>query len=94
MRDVNTGITVSQLKQFLCELRYSHVHIRIRLMGQLWQQNFMQIVSFADDGVLLRNAVTGNYVNIAPLSNVMQFEIDQVFKNYQPHFHYDVIMQE
>ena len=94
MSEGNTAISVSQLKKFLYELNYSQVHIRVRLMGQLWQQNFMHIVSFSDDGVLLLNAVTGIIFSITQISNIIQFEIDQTFKNYQPHFHYDVVMQK
>ena len=53
----------------------------------------MHVVSFADDGVLLLNEVTGKFFNVGHISDIIQFEIDHVFKALQPHFHYEVVME-
>lgn len=54
----------------------------------------MRISSISDNGVILYNEDTGGFINILQLSNILQFEIDHAFQIFQPHFHYDVVLDE
>jgi len=86
------SVSVLELKQLLHALndRQPYTCIRVRLVGQLWQQSFMHIAAVYDDGVLLHSESDGRLLNIGKLSNIMQFEIDHAFQNFMPHNHYDV----
>jgi hypothetical protein len=88
------SISVLELKQLLHSLndRQPYTCIRVRLVGQLWQQSFMHVSAVYDDGVLLHNERDGRFLNVGKLSNIMQFEIDHSFQNFAPHNHYDVIL--
>ena len=50
----------------------------------------MRIVSVTTKEVELRNEATGQIEIISNIGNIAQFEIDTKFRNYQPHFHYEV----
>jgi hypothetical protein len=85
-------ISTLELKRLLHDLndKQPYTCIRVRLIGQLWQQSFMQVAAVYEDGVLLHNDTDGRFLNIVKLSQIMQFEIDHSFQNFFPHNHYDV----
>jgi hypothetical protein len=87
------SISVLELKRLLHELndKQSYTCIRVRLIGQLWQQAFMHIATIYNDGVLLYNEQDRRFLRITKLANIMQFEIDHSFQNFQAHDHYNVI---
>jgi hypothetical protein len=93
MSPTTKSISVLELKRLLHALndRQSYTCVRVRLLGQLWQQSFMHVSAVYEDGVLLHNESTGRFLNIAKLSHIMQFEIDHSFQNFSPHNHYDVV---
>lgn len=85
-------ITTLELNELLFQLidQQPSTGVRIRLLGQLWQQSFMKIKTLDDAGLTLVDEAKGVRIHVTSLDNIMQFEIDQRFQAYQPHFHYDV----
>jgi hypothetical protein len=88
-----TLISVLELKQLLIELRdkRNNICIRFRMLGEMWNQNFMRIVDVTEKGVVLNDEVSNKLIFLQDLTFVMQFEIDAPFQTYQPHFHYEVV---
>jgi hypothetical protein len=83
---------VLELRRLLYALKESRpdIFFRFRLMGEMWQPNFMGVLLFTENGVALNDTQTNKVHFISDLNNVMQFEIDQAFQQYQPHFHYSI----
>jgi hypothetical protein len=87
----NTGITATKLKRLLGSIiSASGVNFRCRQTGEMWMKHHCQVNSINDKSVLLYDASNGKYYLIK-LNNIMQFDIDNRFHHYQPHFHYDVL---
>ena len=86
-------ISVLELKRLLIELKEYRpdICVRYRLMGEMWSSSFMEIVMVTDRGILLNDESTNRLVSLSDLSTVIQFEIDNRFRDFQPHFHYDVV---
>jgi hypothetical protein len=83
-----------KLRQLLTDLK-DHGHntcVRMRLLGELWQNHFMRVVSVTDDRVLLNHEEKNKLISV-PLKSIMQIEIDHKFKDYQPHNHYTVQLE-
>ncbi len=89
-----TDIDVLLLKQLLINLKQyrPEICIRFRMIGELWQPLFLKIMDVTDSGVALLNEAENRLTFIQNLCNVMQFEIDCKFQNYQPNNHYDVTL--
>lgn len=66
------------------------IGIRVRLMGEMWQPIYHRVFQITDRGVALCEEVSRKLVMIPDLGHVMQFELDQVFKQFEPHFHYAI----
>ena len=86
-------ISVIELKKLLIELKEKRpdICIRFRLLGEMWARNFMRVILVTAKGVLLNDEVTNEAISIANLTNIMQFEIDNRFQSFHPHFHYEVM---
>ena len=89
MTEANS-ITIPNLRSLLHEIKdlRPDICVRFRLIGQMWQTNFLRVVSLTEKGINLHDEYTGKFVFIHDLSDVMQFELDQAFRQYRPHFHY------
>jgi hypothetical protein len=48
------------------------------------------VIRVTEKGELLNDEVLNRLITVHDLSMIMQFEIDNRFQNFQPHFHYDV----
>jgi hypothetical protein len=85
-------VTVLELKRLLIELQNKRpdICIRFRLLGEMWFPQFMRIILVSNSGIILNNEVSNTLLRVRNLSRVMQFEIDNRFQNFHPHFHYDV----
>lgn len=66
------------------------VGIRFRTLGEMWKPNFMRLVRLTDRGAIFVDESSEEFVFVADLSDIVQFEIDDRFHNLQPHFHYEV----
>jgi hypothetical protein len=86
-----TLISALELKRLMVDLleKRPDICIRFRLLGEMWNVTFMQVMRVSDRGVLLFDE-NNNLVSINDLNFVMQFEIDKPFQAFQPYFHYEV----
>ena len=96
MFDYKKTISISELKRLLYELRdrQSYTCIRVRLIGEMWQQDFLRILSMHDDEVIFSNETTGKLLKVKDLSTIMQFELDHNFHQFLAYFHYAVGLTE
>jgi hypothetical protein len=87
---IKTLVSTPELKRLLVELREkrSDIHIRFRLIGQMWKPNFLKILNINDKGIILLDEIDNTLIFVTDLSRVMQFEIDATFQGFQPHHHY------
>ncbi|HEX8041458.1 MAG TPA: hypothetical protein VF490_20060 [Chryseosolibacter sp.] len=81
-----------ELKRLLHELKdlRPDIFFRYRLMGEMWQPNYLRVLQLTDKGAVLVDETSRKVVLISDLSNVMQFEVDQSFRQYDAHTHYTV----
>jgi hypothetical protein len=86
-----TLISALELKRLMVDLKEKRpdIYIRFRLLGEMWNVNFMQVLRISDKGALLFDEMN-NLVSISDLNFVMQFEIDKPFQGFQPYYHYEV----
>jgi hypothetical protein len=94
LKDNPEGIvTTSELRELLLGLRDKNPDtcIRFRLIGKMWNESFVNVRIVTDKGVAFENrSVPNQVISISDLTNVMQFELDNSFEEYEPHFHYSV----
>ena len=86
-------VSTTQLRQLLTRLRdnpQSKVCIRTRCLGEMWHPNFTRVLMVTEKGVVLNDEVRVKAVIIPFLRDIIQFEIDKRFDEYEPHFHYTV----
>jgi hypothetical protein len=93
MKEPKKKVAVLAFKRLLIELKEHRpdICVRYRLIGQMWAENFLRVIQLTEHGVLLNDETSGRFVTISDLSHIMQFEIDNSFQMYEPHFHYDVV---
>ena len=86
-------LSALELKRLLVELKEYRpdICVRYRLMGEMWHPTFMKIAMVTERGILLTDEMTHKLISLSDLNMIIQFEIDNGFREYQPHFHYDVI---
>jgi hypothetical protein len=89
---VKSQIPILQFKRLLHELRDSRpdIGIRVRLMGEMWKSSHFKVFQVTEKGVALYDEATKRLVMVSDLSQIMQFELEQSFQQYEPHFHYSV----
>jgi hypothetical protein len=85
-------IPVLELRRLLFELKdlRPDIHIRFRIISEMWQNNHHRVLKLTEKSVALNDEKSNKLIFIQDLNNVMQFEIDHSFQQYQPHFHYTV----
>jgi hypothetical protein len=90
--DVPKRIAVLELRRLLFELKdlRPDIFVRFRLLGEMWQPNFAQVIKLTERGVILCNERTNELRSISDLNSVVQFEIDSAFQQFHPHNHYTV----
>lgn len=84
------NIPLLELRRFLYELKDQRpdVCVRFRIIGEMWQSHFFKVVKLTESGAVLMNETTNQAMVIKDLREVVQFEIDSPYQNYQPHNHY------
>lgn len=93
---MKNAISVLEFRRLLHEMKDRRVEmaIRFRVMGQMWEPFFMSIGALSEHGATFLDGTRGGLKTIDDLSQIIQFEIDRSFMGYQPHFHYEVKMDE
>jgi hypothetical protein len=91
-KDTNKLISVSELRRLLYNLRDHRVNvcIRFRKLGEMWKPNFMQVVDLNERGAILSDLTINEFIFVMDLDEIMQFELDGRFQNYEPFNHYEV----
>jgi hypothetical protein len=91
--DTKGVISTLELRRLLFDLKdkRADVCVRFRVLGEMWRSSFMRIVHVTENGAIFENEQTNDWITLADLSEIMQFEIDNRFQHFQPHFHYDVM---
>jgi hypothetical protein len=89
-RSVTTfsGLEVKQL--LLHMIKLPNLCFRFRLLGEMWMKNLMQVTAVNEKTALFFDEVDMKYY-LVRINNIMQFEIDGRFQNFQPFFHYNVV---
>jgi hypothetical protein len=85
-------ISVVELKRLLVDLKEKKpdIGVRFRLLGHLWSRNFCRIIAVTENGVTVNEEPDNKICTIPHLGNIIQFELDSAFTNFQPFNHYDV----
>ena len=88
-----TTYTVTHLRQMLIDIleHGQSVCIRFRAIGEMWQTNFVRLVSVTEQRILVNDEVVNKLISLE-LSKIMQFEIDHRFKGLEPFYHYEVTL--
>jgi hypothetical protein len=88
----NNQVPVLELRRLLFELKdlRPDICVRFRLMGEMWQTSHMRVVGLTEKGASLNDESTNKLIFIQDLNNVMQFELDRSFQQYQAHCHYSI----
>ncbi len=89
-----TLISVLELRRLMVDLseKRPDICIRFRLLGELWNINFLKVIRIGEKGAILLDDSMG-LVSVSDLNFVMQFEIDKPFQGFQPYYHYEVTPQ-
>lgn len=92
---MKNSISVLEFRRLLHEMkdRQADMTIRFRLMGQMWEPFFFSVGALSENGATFLDGSRG-LKTIEDLSEVIQFEVDRSFMGYQPHFHYEVKMDQ
>lgn len=92
----SSSINVIELRRLLHQIKdlRPDICIRIRLMGELWQNHYLRVIMLNESGVVLNNEVTDKLIVIQDLKMIMQLELDNIFQQYQPNFHYSITIDE
>jgi hypothetical protein len=56
----------------------------------MWKSNFFRLHSMTEQGAIFTDESIQEFVFVSDLTEVMQFEIDFRFQDFQPHYHYEV----
>ncbi len=85
-------ISVVELRRLLFSLRdlRPDICMRFRLLGEMWQINHLRILQLTEKGAVLTDEKSSKLLLIHDINDVVQFEIDHSFQQYQAHFHYSV----
>jgi hypothetical protein len=60
------------------------------MLGEMWGSNFLSVSSVNGKGALMKDPQESKLISVPDLTNVMQFELDNSFIGFQPHYHYEV----
>ena len=96
MLDHKKTLSIPELKRLLYEIRdrQPYTCIRVRFIGEMWQQDFLRVVSTNEDEVIFSNEASGKLLKVKDLATIMQFELDHNFHQFLAYFHYDVGLTE
>jgi hypothetical protein len=88
------SLTVLELQRVLIEIQEQRpdICIRYRLIGEMWKTNFIKIISVVEKGIFLKDEQAYQLIHLQNIENIMQFEIDHNFQNFEAHFHYDITL--
>lgn len=90
MEKTATSVIGLELKQLLIHLSESkNICFRFRIIGEMWMKRHMRVSSVNEKTALFYDEVDNKYYQVK-LNNIIQFDLDDRFQNFLPHFHYTV----
>jgi hypothetical protein len=89
---IHNQVSIPELHQLLRSIidMRPNVCIRFRLIGELWQTNFLTIIRLEENAAVFYDPRNDRNVLISDLKLFIQFELDSHFQQYEPHFHYTI----
>jgi hypothetical protein len=89
---VKNRISAVELKRLLTHISsYSNdVCFRPRVLGEMWMKHHCRISQINDNIVTLFDEKEMKYY-LLNINKIVQFDLDERWQNFQPHFHYDVV---
>jgi hypothetical protein len=60
----------------------------------MWQKDFLQIFKIDEMGAIFHHEFSGELLKLSKFYNIIQFELDHNFQQYQAHFHYNVVLDD
>jgi hypothetical protein len=90
MEKTKSLISVTELKRLLVTIVDYNlpICIRYRLLGEMWQPQFMRVVKVTENGVLLNDEKRGRLILVPDLTHLTQFELDGRLHTFEPNYHY------
>jgi hypothetical protein len=86
----NDAISTLEFKRIVFDI-WEHApatRIRVRVMGQLWMKNYVQIVHITgSNAMIVQDKDQMKHVSI---NDVAEFEVEAKFQDFNPHNHYQV----
>jgi hypothetical protein len=88
-----SDISILELKSLLVTITDNRlkVYFRYRLLGEMWQTNFVRVVKVTDNGVVLHDKIKNKTISLSDLKMIIQFELDGSLYAFEPNFHYNVV---
>ena len=85
-------IEVLQLRRLLYDLHSLRpdIGLRFRVMGEMWQPKHLCVFKVTEHGVALQDPESRRLMLIPDLAQIMQFELETSFQQYEAHVHYAV----
>lgn len=85
-------VEVLQLRRLLYDLHSLRpdIGVRFRVMGEMWQPKYLHVFKVTEHGVALQDPDSRRLLLIPDLAQVMQFELENTFRQYDALLHYDV----
>jgi hypothetical protein len=90
-QSTKTGISAVELKRLLTNISSykNNVCFRPRVLGEMWMKHHCKISYVNGNIVTLFDERDIKYYMI-DINKIVQFDFDEKWQNFQPHFHYDV----
>ena len=81
MTNTENPLNIAQLKSLLATIADNKLNIcvRFRMVGEMWQPNFMRVLKLTDEGVLLNDPIKNKLITVRDLRQVIQVELDSQF---------------
>ena len=92
LTDTEKNIPVQELKTLLSSILQRHANVRFRYVskGETWRPDFMRILLVTEKGVILNDEKTNKTISIKFLSDIVQFELEKTYEQYQAGSQYSV----
>jgi hypothetical protein len=86
-----TLVSVLELKRLVIEIKEHNqsICLRYRLLGNMWKPNFVRIVNVSENRMMVNDEIENKLISL-DLGNIIQFELDSKFQNFEPFYHYEV----
>jgi hypothetical protein len=86
-----TLVSLLELRRLAIEIKEHNpnICIRYRLLGSMWKPNFVRIINVSESRMMVNDEIENKLISL-DMGDIMQFELDSKFQNFEPYFHYEV----